>query len=254
VSTTAAPEELEQAEATPVGADVDEPTGDVEEADGSDTVEASGTASPEVLDESTGELIDGDEAERRRQVVVRDEAALAQAKLEKAQKTLEALIGRRLEELYGKEAVDQLELCELCTWSHTHGWRVPQLPPEQVIEAVKRAIGIGTLDQYSDFPAFQTCQACNGMCHVKTGAKAGTELTRKCPVCNGRGYSSALAEDSGRPPAADPIVAESHTEGLPPVLPDRDMFNTPLGHPDYGKMPQFREVPIAHWQEQAAAQ
>jgi hypothetical protein len=251
VSTPAQLDELETGTPAPDAGDVDEPTGDEAELAGGDVDEAAAAAAPEPELELEVDQAVGDEQARQQALAQRDEQAQVDAVRDRKLASLEGYIGRKLEEIFGKEAADSLELCELCTWTHTHGWRVDALPPPAVVEAVKRAIGIGSLDQYNEFPAFQTCQACGGQCSVKTGAKAGNELTRKCPICKGRGYSSSLPEDANRAAAVDPVAAEPQAEGLPAAMPDRDMFGTPAGHPDYGKMPQFREIPVSHWQEHA---
>lgn len=156
-------------------------------------------------------------------------------------------VAKKLVEIFGEEAADELELCELCTWTHTYGWRVPQTPPAAVRDAVKIAIGIGTLNELKPYSGFQTCETCDGQCNVLTGAKAGNELFRQCPSCKGRGYSSTLPDDAARPPAGTPIVATELAGGAPAQVPDFDMFGTPRDHPDYGKLAQHREVPISHW-------
>jgi len=156
-------------------------------------------------------------------------------------------VARKLVEIFGEEEADELELCELCQWTHTFGWRVAQVPPEQVRDAVKRAIGLGTLDELKDYAAFQTCQTCGGLGNVRTGSQVTAHLYRQCPSCQGRGYSSSLDTDANRPAPQTPIAAMPTADGGPAVEADYDMFGTPAGHPDYGKLAQHREVPISHW-------
>jgi hypothetical protein len=157
-------------------------------------------------------------------------------------------VARKLVEIYGEEEADSLELCELCQWTHTYGWRVPVTPPEPVRDAVKRAIGLGSIDELKDYTAFTTCNTCAGLGNVKTGSQVTEHLYRQCPDCKGRGYASALPDDADRVASTSPIAAAPLVEGGPPQSPDVDMFGTPLGHPDYGKLAQHREVPISHWQ------
>jgi hypothetical protein len=172
------------------------------------------------------------------------------AMMEERGKKLDRLgthVAKKLVEIFGEQEADEFELCELCTWTHTFGWRVPTVPPEQVRDAVKRAIGLGTLDEMRPYSAFATCDTCAGLGNVRTGSQVTAHLYRTCPSCMGRGYSSTIATDADRPAPSAPVAAMQAFEGGPAVEPDVDMFGTPRGHPDYGKLAQHREVPISHW-------
>jgi hypothetical protein len=159
---------------------------------------------------------------------------------------VESYLTRKYEEIFGADAAD-LQDCPLCAWSRTWGRIVPRVPPEEVREAVKVAIGMGTLSELREVPQFQTCQVCGGYCNVLTGAKAGNQLYRRCPNCKGAGYTSSLPDDPSPAAAGTPSIAEPLAEGLPPQTPDFDQFGTPRGHPDYGKLVQYREVPVSAW-------
>jgi hypothetical protein len=157
-------------------------------------------------------------------------------------------VARKLVEIFGEAEADSLELCELCQWTHTYGWRVPVTPPDPVRDAVKRAIGLGTIDEMQSYSAFDTCDTCAGLGNVKTGSQVTEYLYRPCPSCGGRGYSSTLDADVGQQAVKSIVAAMPVVEGGPAIAPDVDMFGTPRGHPDYGKLAQHREVPISHWQ------
>jgi len=189
----------------------------------------------------------GDEQQRQLdQEHQRESEALMEERGKKLDK-VGAYVAKKLVEIFGEEAADELELCELCQWTHTYGWRVSQTPPPAVRDAVKRAIGLGTIDEMLAYAAFTTCDTCDGLGNVKTGSQVTEYLYRTCPTCGGRGYSSTLEADAGAAPVRPIVAAMPAADGAPPQAPDLDMFGTPRGHPDYGKLAQHREVPISHW-------
>jgi len=220
--------------------EVQERNGDVDE-----PVEPGDAPEPTEPDEPTEPgNPDDDEANARVDV---DTERLMEERGRKLDK-LGQYVARKLVEIFGEEEADSLELCELCQWTHTYGWRVPVVPPEPVRDAVKKAIGLGTLDELQPYPAFNACDTCKGLGNVRTGSQVTQYLFRTCPTCKGRGYNSSLPDDLETPQLAAPVAAMPTEDGAPAQLPDVDMFGTPRGHPDYGKLAQHREVPISHWQ------
>lgn len=186
--------------------------------------------------------------------------ASTEAELERRGKQLDRLgnyVGKKLTEIFGEEEAGQLEPCELCSWTHTYGYRVPGVPPDFVREAVKEAIGFGTVDELQSFDAFAECATCKGLGNVRTGSHVQGHMYRQCPTCNGIGYSSSLPVDARPAAVATPAIAEvgpsiSAVEvqpGAPLQEPDFDLYGTPRAHPDYGKMPNMRVLPISHWRE-----
>lgn len=169
---------------------------------------------------------------------------------------------KKLIEAFGQEEADTLEPCELCSWTHTYGYRVQGVPPDFVRAAVKNAIGFGTVDELEPYTAFQECTTCKGLGNVRTGSQVDKHMYRSCPSCKGIGYSSSLAEDNQQALAATPaaavvgpsLSAVQVAPGAPPQEPDFDVYGTPRSHPDYGKMPTMRVLPISHWRDNLPAE
>lgn len=113
--------------------------------------------------------------------------------------------------------------------------------PEDVVNATKLLIGEPVPPPFKASIASTMCTDCDGWGSVLTGSKVHGKQTMTCRTCGGRGavgdaYQVTPAQMA---PGAAPTVeyGEHHTE---PLLPE-DNWGTPLGHPDYGKLPQYRE-------------
>lgn len=252
------------------GVDVEPQEGAQEPAEGSETHDqadellADNPQLSEAEDGDDGDDDDGDEGEGGEGGDVdeptQDLGPNTAAELERRGKMLDRLgtyVTKKLTEIFGEEEADSLEPCPLCSWTHTYGYCVPGVPPDFVREAVKEAIGFGTVDELQPYAAFQECATCKGLGNVRTGSQVQGHLYRQCPSCKGLGYSSSLPTDQQPQTAAAPplavvgpsISAVEVMPGAPPQEPDFDVYGTPRSHPDYGKMPTMRVLPISHWRE-----
>ncbi|HEY4441655.1 MAG TPA: hypothetical protein VGN14_14445 [Candidatus Elarobacter sp.] len=212
--------------------------------------ETAETADVDELDQVDDDPDATDDDELEDQVESPEAAGFTPEQLEERSKKLDKLsayVARKLTEIFGEDEAKELLLCELCTWTQTHGYRLPVLPPEAVRDAVKLAIGQGTIDELNSYAAFSACETCNGLGNVKTGSHVSGQEWRACPSCKGRGYSSTLDDDQLTHAVTTSVAAAPLVEGGPEVEPDFDSFGTPRSHPEFGMMPQFRKVPISEW-------
>ncbi len=113
--------------------------------------------------------------------------------------------------------------------------------PAEVVDATKLLIGEPVPPPYKQAAGAHTCPDCDGWGSVLTGSKVAGKQTMTCRNCQGRGtvgdaFNVTPADyQTGATPTVD--FAEGHKE---PLLPE-DAWGTPLGHPDYGKMPNYRD-------------
>lgn len=189
-----------------------------------------------------GEPASGDEQTRQADQQAR---LSSDAEIEKAMQSLEREALRhtkRIGEIMGEDAI-ALVPCELCA-PNLPGFRFPIVPSEPVRDAVKAAIGLADTTDYNTAPDASECGACNGLGIVLSGSKVARFLTLQCLSCEGRGYlSAAPARIAAAPPTESTSIDIGNAPELAP-LPDLDQFGTPAGHPDYGKLPQYRQFPL----------
>lgn len=115
----------------------------------------------------------------------------------------------RIAEIMG-QAMEAMAPCPLC---RAHGFIPGEIPddfdPEQR-EVVMRAMGEGGDATYREHPDLITCETCNGLGHLLTGARNEANYVVSCPECLSKGYinvkeKAAIAQanlDATAPPPA----------------------------------------------------
>ena len=119
----------------------------------------------------------------------------------------------------------------------------PELVPldPDVVNATKALIGEPVPPPYLQDKGSQTCPDCDGWGMVLTGSKVHGKATANCKACGGRGATGDrwnVAPEALTPGYSVPVTDNGHEAEA--LLPE-DPWGTPIGHPDYGKMPNFRE-------------
>lgn len=143
----------------------------------------------------------------------------------------------RVSEIMGDEA-QFLEPCPLCSPFVT-GFIFPQVPPPEVVDKVRVAIGLPDLSNYQPAKHAQRCDDCAGLGVVLSGSAVPENAVISCPTCNASGFVVRGADGTAVPPAAapngtvepvlhegvnpnDPAVAELRGRGftvIPPMQP-----------------------------------
>lgn len=116
-------------------------------------------------------------------------AGLSEKQLEAGRKKLEAEGTRhrnRVSEILGEEA-QFLVPCPLCA-GFVDGMIFPQLPPDDVIERVRVAIGMPDLSNYQPAKNAHQCADCAGLGVVLSGSLVPENAAITCKNCNGSGY------------------------------------------------------------------
>jgi hypothetical protein len=113
----------------------------------------------------------------------------SEKELEAGRRKLEAEGTRhrnRVSEILGEEA-QLLVPCELCS-GFVDGLRFPVLPPQDVIEAVRIAIGMPDLSNYQPAKSANQCPDCAGLGVVLSGSLVPENAAITCQTCHGSGY------------------------------------------------------------------
>lgn len=213
----------------------------VEEQDRAEVVEPDGD------DDETGTngepaAIDDDEEENGEPEPDAEPASpgLSEKQIEQAMAKLEREAKRhrdRISEVMGEEA-QMLEPCPLCEPNFA-GFRFPVVPPDDVREAVRVAIGDADGIEYLRATDARLCDACNGLGNVLTGSLVPVHRTKPCGQCRGAGYV-----DVGGPtpvpvaPSGEQVTAPTVTND-PNDLPDVDPWGRTPDHTDYGRLPNY---------------
>jgi hypothetical protein len=92
----------------------------------------------------------------------------------------------RISDLIGEEAL-LLEPCPLCS-GFADGYRFPIVPPDDVIEQVRVAIGMPDLSNYQQAKDAAQCPDCVGLGVVLSGSLVAENAAINCKTCNGSGY------------------------------------------------------------------
>lgn len=113
--------------------------------------------------------------------------------------------------------------------------------PGEVLDATRRLIGEPVPPPLIQAPDARVCPTCDGWGQVLTGSKVHPFNVAKCIECQGRGWVGERANITPAEVAALHSVAIPQ-ENAPPTPDDElDSWGTPRGHPDFGKMPQYRD-------------
>lgn len=118
----------------------------------------------------------------------------------------------------------------------------PEFQPldEDQVAATKQLIGVYDGPKYEQAPDARECPRCNGWGTLTTGSKVTGQQTIKCAVCKGRGWEGEAANIAPADVLKLATVVNMETGEITEAPADEDEFGTPRGHPDYGKMLQYR--------------
>ena len=195
-----------------------------------DDVEPDGDAEPdEVADESASAPAALDDREIERRLKALDREATRHA--------------ARVTDIMGEDALT-LVPCPMCV-GFAPGFMFPWSVEDEQRAAVLAAIGMGPVGELAHDPEARACDLCLGLGELLTGSRVDSQVTRPCPKCTAKGWTSdndramwdtrvAMATPTATPDTAPTAVVVSTT---PP--PPTDMYSRPLGHPNYGKMPAY---------------
>jgi hypothetical protein len=159
---------------------------------------------------------------------------------------------RRGVEEFIEAAGQPLIQCGVC-FDHTPGYLFhPGIrEPDEEQQAFARVVlGEVAEPQWKQDPKAAVCPSCDGWGRVRTGSKVEGKGLATCSECKGRGavgerfnlLPDEVAKLAPVPDFVDGVAAE------PP--PDEDSWGTPRNHPDFGKLPQYRDV---GWQDALTA-
>jgi hypothetical protein len=169
-----------------------------------------------------------------------DTEADVEAKIKKLA-TASRNYSRRIVEILGDD-LDGWLTCELCE-AHYPGIRLP-VPPDEALAAKLRSIlGMPALENYRRDNQYNPCATCDGLGTILTGSKVAAHMTRTCGACKGTGY---IDMRTGEAPTLNGTTTPNvHLpEPIPTEeAPDVDPWGTPLGDPDYGRLPHLRAKP-----------
>lgn len=112
---------------------------------------------------------------------------------------------------------------------------------EAVVNATKAFIGDPVPPPLEQAPDAHECPICHGWGQVKTGSKVHPFNVEKCRECNGRGWTGERANVTPAQAAAGFTPEFVAVSDDPTEADELDSWGTPRGHPDYGKMPQYRD-------------
>jgi hypothetical protein len=169
---------------------------------------------------------------------------LTEREMDKEFKSLETRVGtfRTYVAGFAERTGQPLIQCTLCLDGVPGYFLHPDVQPlpADKTEATKALLGLPVDRPLLDDDKSNACPKCGGWGDVKTGSKVHGETVAKCLECKGRGW---VGERSNRTPAevaaglTVPALELGVTEEEPLLV---DSWDTPVGHPDFGKLPQYR--------------
>lgn len=121
------------------------------------------------------------------------------ARMEEIGKKLDLLqkhVAKRMGEILGDD-VALFEICEICSFSNTPGWRPSGPLPDDVVTAIRHALGQAAPSDYLPDTHSQVCPECAGWGQVASGSKVQGQDLLSCKNCNGMGWK---ATDEARQP------------------------------------------------------
>lgn len=149
----------------------------------------------------------------------------------------------RVREIMGAD-FDGLLRCELCDWE-VPGFRFPAEVDDEKRAHVLEAIGMGAWGERVHDPDCAQCDYCQGFGETLTGSRVIGSETRPCPKCQAKGWTTPddRKQWEGRVgaqrAAADLGIGSQAPTPTFDALPATDAWTRPLGHPFYGKNPQY---------------
>lgn len=150
------------------------------------------------------------------------------AQMEEIGKKLDGVqkyVARKMGEILGEHAAD-FEVCDLCSYWNTPGWRhTGQLPAELIDQLLhvlnQRAPADLLTDEYS-----RACTKCNGEGIVLTGSKVPGQDRLPCVDCKGLGWQPVGPERGGallaraNGPATPYGTLSTDDVGMRPAIPE----------------------------------
>ena len=150
--------------------------------------------------DETGDTEDGDEtetgdADEQDEIDPADDPGPvpepeSEAVMEEIGKKLDALtktVATRISTILGEHALD-FEVCDLCSYWNTPGWRKSGQLPEELQEQLAHVIGQHAQSEYVPDSHSAMCAKCNGLGSVLSGSKAMGQQLLPCFECEARGW------------------------------------------------------------------
>lgn len=204
-------------------------------------------------DEGDGDGEDEDEesapAEAPPQSVTPEEL---EKRFKQAERAVAAYV-KKIQSIFEDQAGDLVE-CPLCPPIHKGFLNLHDAGrvPDEIVQAVKLFLGIGTEVAYPPSQKHSACPVCDGLGKVNSGSRVAQWESLTCENCNGFGFIPPPGQaTNGRAAgaAAEVLVApegeafsydDIDPSGEPRLLPDG------RPNPNYGKWPQFK-VSVPPW-------
>ena len=123
----------------------------------------------------------------------------SEAMMEEIGKKLDSLtktVATRIGSILGEQATD-FEVCDLCSYWNTPGWRHTGPLPQDLRDQIAYLIGQRPQSDLEPDPHSRVCTTCKGEGFVSTGSKAIGQEQLSCVECNGMGWQAT--DDKRRP-------------------------------------------------------
>lgn len=154
----------------------------------------------------------------------------SQAVMEEIGKKLDALtktVATRISSILGDAALD-FEVCDLCSYWNTPGWRHSGHLPEDLRAQMAYLIGQRAPSDLKPDPHSKPCDTCDGEGFVDTRSKVSGQEALPCVECNGMGW---LPTDEARRRALLPLAnGPAQPSGFPSPA-DQAMHPEPVAEP-----------------------
>lgn len=108
-------------------------------------------------------------------------------------------------------------------------------------QGARLLLGQGIGPDYRQAPNSETCPTCNGWGKVKTGSRVDGKGLIVCAECAGRGFIGEAANVTPAQAAGAEEIPYALAPDPEAFTPDEDNWHTPRSHPDFGKLPQYRD-------------
>lgn len=116
-------------------------------------------------------------------------------------KKLDALqkhVAKKMGDILGED-VTMFEVCEVCSYTNTPGWRLSGPYPPDVETAVRHAMGQHAPAEYKTDGYSSVCTQCEGLGQTQSRSKVPGQDLLVCYGCKGRGWVPVGPERGGAP-------------------------------------------------------
>lgn len=158
---------------------------------------------------------DEDEQPPEQQEQQADTEALSEATGKKLD-ALQKHVARKMGDILGED-VTLFEVCEVCSYTNTPGWRLSGPYPPEVEAAVRGVLGMHGLSEYKTDTYSRVCDVCDGLGRTSTGSRVQGQETQVCVDCKSRGWLAVGPERGGAPlvvSQGDQITNEANGQTL----------------------------------------